>query len=447
MAAETSSPTRKVGPRGFASASIAKPAAVHAVRGMNDVLPSEAPLWAFLEDTIRDVFRQYGYRNIRTPIVEKTELFVRGVGQVTDIVEKEMYTFDDGGESLTLRPEGTAPTVRAALEHNLLYDGPQRLWYSGPLFRHERPQKGRYRQYHTFGAEALGFAGPGIDIELLVMVDRLWRRLGLDHITLELNTIGSVAERRAFRGRLTTYFEEHHGLLDADAQRRLHSNPLRILDSKNPSMQPLLDSAPKLLETLGDESRERFEAVASGLTAAAIPFRVNPRLVRGLDYYNATVFEWVTTRLGAQGAVCSGGRYDGLFEQLGGKPTPGCGFGIGAERVLLLLHDAGRRIDDAPVAYVVHVGTEANAIASGIAETLRDEGFAIIVNADGGNFKAQMKRADASGARFALVIGDDEAAAGTVGVKPLRGEGAQVTVPTKDLAAHLARRNQVRPEG
>lgn len=432
---------------GARHAGMAKPAAVQAVRGMNDVLPSEAPMWAFLEDTIRDVFRQYGYRNIRTPIVEKTELFVRGVGQVTDIVEKEMYTFDDNGESLTLRPEGTAPTVRAALEHNLLYDGPQRLWYSGPLFRHERPQKGRYRQYHTFGAEAVGFAGPDIDIELLVMVDRLWRRLGLDHITLELNTIGSVAERRAFRDRLTAYFEQHHGLLDADAQRRLQSNPLRILDSKDPAMQPLLDGAPKLLETLGDESRGRFEAVAAGMRAAKIPFRVNPRLVRGLDYYNATVFEWVTAGLGAQSAVCSGGRYDGLFEQLGGKPTPGCGFGIGTERVLLLLHDAGRRVDDVPIAYVVHVGAQASVIAASIAETLRDEGFAVVVNADGGNFKAQMKRADASGARFALVIGEDEAAAGTIGVKPLRGEGAQVAVPTMDLAAHLARRNQIRTEG
>ncbi len=424
-----------------------KPAAVMAVRGMNDVLPSEAPLWTFLEDTIRDVFRQYGYRNIRTPIVEKTELFVRGVGQVTDIVEKEMYTFDDNGESLTLRPEGTAPTVRAALEHNLLYDGPKRLWYSGPLFRHERPQKGRYRQYHTFGAEALGFADADIDIEMLVMVNRLWRRLGLDHITLELNTLGSVTERRAFRGRLHAYFEDHRTLLDADAQRRLQSNPLRILDSKNPAMQPLLDGAPKLLETLGDESRERFEAVAGGLRAAEIAFRINPRLVRGLDYYNATVFEWVTTRLGAQTAVCSGGRYDGLFEQLGGKPTPGCGFGIGTERVILLLRDAGRHVDDAPVAYVVHVGAQASAIALGIAEALRDDGFTVVVNVDGGSFKAQMKKADASGARFALVIGDDEAAAGIVGVKPLRGEGAQVAVPRIDLAAHLAGRNPIRTEG
>ena len=432
---------------GARHASLAKPGTVRAVRGMNDVLPSEAPLWAFLEDTIRDVFRQYGYRNIRTPIVEKTELFVRGVGQVTDIVEKEMYTFDDSGESLTLRPEGTAPTVRAALEHSLLYDGPQRLWYSGPLFRHERPQKGRYRQYHSFGAEALGFAGPDIDIELLVMVDRLWRRLGLDDIALELNTIGSVAERRAFRGRLTAYFDEHQGELDADSQRRLTSNPLRILDSKNPALQPLLDGAPKLLETLGDESRARFEAVAAGLSAAQIRYRINPRLVRGLDYYNATVFEWVTGRLGAQSAVCSGGRYDGLFEQLGGKPTPGCGFGVGAERVVLLLHDAGRRFDDVPLAYVVHVGAHATAIASSLAETLRDNGFAVIVNIDGGTFKAQMKRADASGARFALVIGDDEAAAGTVGVKPLRGEGEQVAVPTIDLAAHLARWKSVSSEG
>jgi len=438
MAAETSSPTRKVGPREFASA---KAATIQAVRGMNDVLPADASLWTFLEDTIRDVFRQYGYRNIRTPIVEKTELFVRGVGEVTDIVEREMYTFDDSGESLTLRPEGTAPTVRAALEHNLLYDGPKRLWYSGPLFRHERPQKGRYRQYHSFGAEALGFAGPEIDIELLVMVDRLWRRLKLDHITLELNTIGTAAERRAFRGHLIEYFAPNESLLDADSQRRLQNNPLRILDSKNPAMQPLLDGAPKLLEALGDESRERFAAVVASVRAAGISFRINPRLVRGLDYYNATVFEWVTTRLGAQSAICSGGRYDGLFEQLGGRPTPGCGFGIGTERVLLLLQDAGHRVEDAPLAYVVHVGTQASALALGVAETLRDDGFAVVVNVDGGSFKAQLKKADVSGARFALVIGDDEAAAGTVGVKPLRGEGAQVPVAVGEIAAHLARQN------
>jgi histidyl-tRNA synthetase len=412
--------------------------ALQAVRGMNDVLPDESPLWEFFEDTVRDVFRQYGYRNIRTPIVEKTELFVRGVGQATDIVEKEMYTFDDNGESLSLRPEGTAPTVRAALEHNLLYDGPKRLWYSGPLFRHERPQKGRYRQYDSFGAEALGFAGPDIDIELLVMVKRLWQRLGLTDITLELNTIGSADERRAFRDRLIAYFEQTPDLLDADARRRLHTNPLRILDSKNPAMQAMIEAAPKLWDTLGEASRTLFHEIQQGVREAGIAFRVNPRLVRGLDYYNATVFEWVTTRLGAQGAVCSGGRYDGLFEQLGGKPTPGCGFGIGAHRVLLLLQEAGRKVDDAPLAYVVHAGAAASPLARQVAESLRGDGHAVVVHAGGGSFKSQMKRADASGARFALVVGDDEAAAGTVAVKPLRAQGEQVAVPIATLAAHFA---------
>ena len=411
--------------------------ALQAVRGMNDVLPDAAPLWAFFEETVRDVFRQYGYRNIRTPIVEKTELFVRGVGEVTDIVEKEMYTFDDNGESLSLRPEGTAPTVRAALEHNLLYDGPKRLWYSGPLFRHERPQKGRYRQYDTFGAEALGFAGPDIDIELLVMAHRLWQRLGLEDITLELNTIGSAAERRAFREQLVAHFQKTPDLLDADAQRRIHTNPLRILDSKNPAMQEMIEAAPKLWDTLGAESRALFEEVQQGVREAGIAYRVNPRLVRGLDYYNATVFEWVTTRLGAQSAVCSGGRYDGLFEQLGGKPTPGCGFGIGVDRIILLLQDAGRKIDAGLLAYVVHVGDAAGPLARRVAETLRGDGHAVIVHAGGGSFKSQMKKADASGARFALLIGDDEAAAGTVAVKPLRAEGEQVAVPATALAAHL----------
>ena len=413
--------------------------ALQAVRGMNDVLPDESPLWEFFEDTVRDVFRQYGYRNIRTPIVEKTELFVRGVGQVTDIVEKEMYTFDDNGESLSLRPEGTAPTVRAALEHNLLYDGPKRLWYSGPLFRHERPQKGRYRQYHTFGAEALGFDGPDVDVELLVMVQRLWRKLGLTDITLELNTIGSASERSAFRERLVAHFGQNLDSLDADAQRRLRTNPLRILDSKDPAMQEMIEAAPKLWDTLGEPSRALFQEIQEGVREAGIAFRINPRLVRGLDYYNATVFEWVTQRLGAQSAVCSGGRYDGLFEQLGGKPTPGCGFGIGSERVLLLLQDAGRKVDDAPLAYVVHAGAAAGPLARQVAETLRGEGHAVVVNAGGGSFKSQMKRADASGARFALVIGDDEVAAGTVAVKALRAQGEQVAVPLATLASHLAR--------
>ncbi len=423
-------------------------APLQAVRGMNDVLPDEAALWEFLEDTVRDVFRQYGYRKIRTPIVEKTELFVRGVGEVTDIVEKEMYSFDDNGESLSLRPEGTAPTVRAALEHNLLYDGPKRLWYSGPLFRHERPQKGRYREYITFGAEALGFAAPEIDVELLVMVNRLWKRLGLRGIALELNTIGSAAERRAFRGELIAYFEQHMDVLDADAQRRLHSNPLRILDSKNPAMQAMIERAPGLWDALGDESRASFGEVQEGLREAGIEFRINPRLVRGLDYYNATVFEWVTTRLGAQSAVCSGGRYDGLFEQLGGKPTPGCGFGIGAERVVLLLQDADRKVGDAPLAYVVHAGTAAAKLARRVAEMLRDDGRAIVVNASGGSFKSQMKRADGSGAAFALIIGDDEVAADAVSLKPLRDVGEQVVVPvtalTGTMAAQAARMHSTR---
>ncbi|OLE20641.1 MAG: histidine--tRNA ligase, partial [Betaproteobacteria bacterium 13_1_20CM_3_63_8] len=276
---------------------------IQAVRGMNDVLPDEATLWHVFEDTVRDVFEQYGYRNIRTPIVEKTDLFVRAVGEATDIVEKEMYSFTDHDERLSLRPEGTAPTVRAALEHNMLYDGPKRLWYSGPLFRHERPQKGRYRQYHTFGVEALGFAGPDVDLEQLTMIGRLWRRLGLSGITLELNTIGSSEERRAFRPQLIAYFEHHMESLDDDARRRLHTNPLRILDSKNPAMQALIEDAPKLWDALGDDSHALFKRVEAGVREAGIDFRVNPRLVRGLDYYNATVYEWVTTRLGAQSGV------------------------------------------------------------------------------------------------------------------------------------------------
>ena len=410
---------------------------VQAVRGMNDVLPDAAPLWAFFEATVRDVFEQYGYRNIRTPIVEKTELFVRGVGQVTDIVEKEMYTFDDNGESLSLRPEGTAPPVRAVLEHNLLYDGPKRLWYSGPLFRHERPQKGRYRQYHTFGVEALGFAGPDIDVELLVMVRRLWDRLGLGGIELQLNTIGSAQERHAFRSQLIAYFERHREALDDDSLRRLHTNPLRILDSKNPALQAVIDAAPKLVDTLGEESKAAFAAVIAGVREAGIAFSVNPRLVRGLDYYNATVFEWVTSRLGAQSAVCSGGRYDGLFEQLGGRPTPGTGFGIGSERVLLLLQDSGRREDANPLAYVVHVGEAASALARRVAESLRDDHLRVVLHAGGGSFKSQMKRADASGARYALVIGEDEVARGVVGIKPLREATPQREVAVDGLAAHI----------
>ena len=402
---------------------------------MNDVLPDEAPRWERFEDAARDIFRQYGYRNIRTPIVEPTELFVRGVGETTDIVEKEMYSFVDSmnGDRLSLRPEGTAPTVRAALEHNLLYNGPQRLWYGGPLFRHERPQKGRYRQYHTLGVEALGFAGPDIDIELLVMGQRLWRRLGIEGVELQINTIGAADERRAFRSKLIAYFERYRDALDADAARRLHANPLRLLDSKNPAMQPVIEGAPRLFETLGEASRENFEAVQAGLREAGIAYTVNPRLVRGLDYYNLTVFEWVSNRLGAQNAVCSGGRYDGLFEQLGGKPTPGCGFGIGVERTLMLMEQAELPGPAADV-YLVRQGQAAGPFGAGVAEALRDAGLSVILHCGGGSFKSQMKKADASGARFAVIVGDDEAAAGVVGLKALRKEAPQVRVAVAEAA-------------
>lgn len=393
---------------------------------MNDVLPGEAPLWEFLGQTVRDVFALYGYRHIRTPIVELTELFSRGVGESTDIVEKEMYSFVDAmnGERLSLRPEGTAPAVRAAIEHNLLYNGPQRLWYEGPLFRHERPQKGRYRQYHTYGAEALGFPGPDIDVELLVMARRVWSRLGIEGVELQINTIGSAAERREFRTRLITHFERHRDALDADAVRRLHANPLRILDSKNPAMQDVIEAAPRLIDTLGDVSRASFEAVQAGLRDAGIAYTINPRLVRGLDYYNDTVFEWVNSRLGAQNAICSGGRYDGLFAQLGGKPAPGCGFGIGVERTLLLLENApvAARATDV---YVVRQGAAAEQEGARVAEKLRDAGLSVTLHCGGGSFKAQMKKADASGARFAVIIGDDEAAASVVTLKQLREAAGQ----------------------
>jgi histidyl-tRNA synthetase len=410
---------------------------------MNDVLPEQSPMWEFFEGAVREVFRQYGYRNIRTPIVERTELFVRGVGELTDIVEKEMYSFSDAmnGDNLSLRPEGTAPTVRAVLEHNLLYNGPQRLWYSGPLFRHERPQKGRYRQYHTFGAEALGFAGPDIDIELLVMASRLWQKLGIADVQLQINTIGNAAERRAFRADLIAYFERHHERLDDDAKRRLHSNPLRILDSKNPALQDTIEAAPKLIDVVGDESRANFEAVQAGLRLAQIPFSVNPRLVRGLDYYNLTVFEWVSDRLGAQSAICSGGRYDGLFEQLGGKPTPGCGFGIGVERTILLLEQRNAGPYAVPDAYLVHQGEAAGHYAFQVAEELRDHGFAVVFDCSSGSFKSQMKKADASGARYAVIIGDDEVQEQRVSVKPLRQAGEQIRCAPAQ-AAELIRVNQ-----
>jgi histidyl-tRNA synthetase len=415
--------------------------ALQAVRGMNDVLPDEAALWERFEDVARRVFALYGYRNLRVPIVEPTPLFVRAIGEVTDVVEHEMYTFEDklSGESLTLRPEATAGIVRAAIEHSLCYERPQRVWLAGPMFRHERPQKGRYRQFHQFNAEALGFPGPDVDAEQMVMLSRLWRELGLaGHMSLAINSIGDTDERRAHRAALVEHFERHAAALDEDSRRRLHTNPLRILDSKNEAMREVIEAAPKLLDRLGSATRAHFDALQALLAEAGLAFEVNPRLVRGLDYYNRTVFEFVTDRLGAQGTVAGGGRYDGLFEQLGGKPTPACGFAVGVERVILLLADADEPASGAPLAYLVHSGTAAAPLARRVAEMLRDAGHRVVLNAGGGSFKSQMKKADASGARFALIVGDDEAASGVVGIKALREAGEQVALPAADLASWLA---------
>jgi histidyl-tRNA synthetase len=414
--------------------------ALQAVRGMNDVLPDEAPRWQRFEDVARRVFEQYGYRNLRVPLVEPTALYVRSIGEHTDVVEKEMYTFEDrlNGESLTLRPEATAGIVRAAIQHSLTYERPQRVWTSGAMFRHERPQKGRSRQFDQFDVEALGFAGPDVDAEQIVMLARLWRALGLGGIALSLNSIGDPDERRAHRGALVEYFERHAATLDDDARRRLHANPLRILDSKNPAMQEIVAGAPRLLDRLGSESRAHFDALCALLDDAGVRYTVNPRLVRGLDYYNRTVFEWVTDALGAQGTVAGGGRYDGLFAELGGKPTPACGFAIGVERMVLLLEPQAKAIATAPDAYVLHGGDAAARVARGVAETLRDHGASVVVHAGGGNFRAQMKKADASGAALAIIVGDDEVAAGTVAIKPLRAAAEQVAIPVADVAARVA---------
>jgi histidyl-tRNA synthetase len=413
---------------------------IQAVRGMNDVLPDQAPLWEFFEDTVRGWLARYGYRNIRMPILEKTELFVRSIGEVTDIVEKEMYTFVDqlNGESLTLRPEGTASCVRAMIEHNLLYSGAQRVFYLGPMFRHERPQKGRYRQFHQVGVEALGFSGPDVDAEHMVMGASLWKELGLDGLQLEINTLGNAVSRGRFRTRLIAYLEGHAALLDEDARRRLHSNPLRVLDSKHPAMRDLIASAPKLADDLDDDSRRHFEELQGLLKNAGIGFAINDRLVRGLDYYNDVVYEWTTTRLGAQGTVCAGGRYDGLIEQIGGKPAPACGFAMGVERLLALLEDSGVAAPSrAADAYLVHSGESASRFAWNVAESLRGRGLSIVLHCGSGSFKSQMKRADASGARFAVIIGDDEAGRQVVSLKPMREAGEQVQVDVEQAAAMI----------
>ena len=410
---------------------------------MNDVLPAEVHVWQRLEDTVRRWLHAYGYSEIRMPLVERTELFVRSIGEVTDIVEKEMYTFVDAlsDESLTLRPEGTASCVRAAVEHNLLYQSPQRLWYAGPMFRHERPQKGRYRQFHQFGVEALGFAGPDIDVEHIVMCARLWRLLGIEGVELELNTLGASEERARYRARLVEYFRRNLDALDADSRRRLESNPLRILDSKNPAMAEVIAGAPKLTDDLGAESRAHYESVKSGVAAAGVAFRENPRLVRGLDYYHRTVIEWTTTRLGAQGTVCAGGRYDGLIEQIGGKPAPACGYAMGVERLLELMREARSYEPPAPDVYVVRQGARAERYAEQVAEGLRDAGLAVTLHCGGGSFKSQMRKADASGARFAAILGDDEADRGALTLKALRAATGQASVTLAEAIA-LARAPQ-----
>lgn len=409
---------------------------------MNDILPDQAHHWEFFEQTVREWMAACGYRNIRLPIVEQTDLFVRSIGAVTDIVEKEMYTFLDhlNGDSLTLRPEGTASCVRAALEHNLLYAGPQRLYYSGPMFRHERPQKGRYRQFHQVGVEALGYAGPDIDTEHIVMCAGLWDKLGIADVRLEIGTLGSVESRTLHRARLIRYLQQHLGKLDDDAHRRLHSNPLRILDSKNPEMQQIIDGAPRLLDDLDEDSLKHFEELQRALRNQGVDFEINPRLVRGLDYYNRTVFEWVTDRLGAQGTVCAGGRYDGLVEQIGGKPAPACGFAMGVERLLALMLECGKEIPHAVAdVYVVHQGEAATGFAWEAVRHLRAAGLKAILHCGDGSFKAQMKKADASGARFAVIIGDDEAHAAEISIKPLREAAEQVRVGLAEAADLLKR--------
>ena len=404
---------------------------IQSVRGMNDILPGESEFWEVFEDTVRSWLKSYGYRPIRLPIVEPTPLFKRAIGEVTDIVEKEMYSFTDSlnGELLTLRPEGTAGCVRAVIQHKLAAQHPQRLYYMGQMFRHERPQKGRYRQFNQVGVESFGFSGPDIDAELILMGARLWDDLGLDDIKLQINSLGQPAERAVHRQALIAYFEQHLDQLDEEAKRRLHTNPLRILDSKNPEMQALIGGAPKLIDYLGAESLAHFEGVQQVLRDAGLPYEINPRLVRGLDYYNLTVFEWVTDRLGAQGTVCAGGRYDGLVEQLGGKPMPACGFAMGVERLVTLVRESG----GAPAlegidVYLVHQGEAAARLAPRVAEGLRDQGIDVLFHCGSGNFKAQMKKADVSGASFAVIIGDDEANAGEVTLKNLRANGEQQNI-------------------
>jgi histidyl-tRNA synthetase len=405
---------------------------IQAVRGMHDVLPDQTPLWQYAEKIIREVLSSYGYSEIRLPIVEKTELFKRSIGEVTDIVEKEMYTFDDrNGDSLTLRPEGTAGCLRACLEHGLLHNQVHRLWYYGQMYRHERPQKGRYRQFIQLGVETYGMSAPDIDAELILLMNRLWTRLGIrDKVHLQLNSLGTIAERLVYRENLVSYFQQHLEQLDEDSLRRLGTNPLRILDTKNPAMKDVVANAPELMAYLGEESLQHFKAITTILDTIGISYTINTRLVRGLDYYSKTVFEWVTTELGSQGTVCAGGRYDGLIEQLGGKPNHAVGFAMGMERLLALMETLDLPVAPAVDAYLICVGEQAEQQGLYFAETLRNQvaGLKLQIDCVGGSFKSQFKKADKSGATYALILGDDEVSRGEVSIKSLRDNTEQQTV-------------------
>ena len=415
---------------------------IQAIRGMNDCSPTESPLWQWIEGQVRQILSSYGYSEVRMPIVESTPLFARAIGEVTDVVSKEMYTFWDNDEQLTLRPEGTAGCVRAAIEHGWIYNNEQRLWYMGPMFRHERPQKGRYRQFHQAGVEVFGIASPEIDAELIILTARLWKALGIDqHVSLQLNSIGSLEARANYRSALVAFLENHQDLMSEEEKERLVKNPLRILDTKNQALQDVLDGAPKLLDYLDDESREHFAQLCDLLDAVGIQYEINPKLVRGLDYYNKTVFEWVTSALGAQGTVCGGGRYDGLVEQLGGHATSGVGFAMGLERLVLLVQEVNKSIPvkSAVDIYVVYQGEGTTLAAFQLAEKLRSElpHLSTMLHCSGGNFKKQFKRADKSGATLALVLGESEVQNNQVVVKHLLGAAEQQTIDVSNLIEHV----------
>ncbi len=410
---------------------------IQSIRGMHDILPSQSASWQYLEATVRALFNSYGYRELRTPIIEPTELFSRGIGEVTDIVEKEMYTFADrNGDSLSMRPEGTASCVRAGIQHGLLHNQQQRIWYTGPMFRHERPQKGRYRQFYQAGIETYGIATPDIDAEVIAVGARLWKQLGLKGVKLQLNTLGSDEARQQYRDVLIDYFSAHEAQLDEDSKRRLHKNPLRILDTKNPDLKELVAAAPNLMDYLDNESKQHFDGLCIRLDVMGLKYDINPRLVRGIDYYNRTVFEWVTEELGAQGTVCAGGRYDGLVKQLGGRATPACGFGIGLERLLLLMEAQQIQIPTlVPDVYLVLAGEEAQIAGVKLAESLRDSQTELSLqsNVAAGSFKAQIKRADKSGAKYAFILGGSEVEENTITIKPLRSSAEQQTIPQDQL--------------